>query len=80
MKPPEPVKPVVDKSEADKVIEYKAPAPVTTSNLKRPPFDAPLTVVKPEISSPLLLQLKTLVIQKPDDTTSGKSITMIIAF
>lgn len=41
VKPPEPEKPVVDKSLADEVIEVKAPKPVV-NKIKRPPFETPL--------------------------------------
>ncbi|XP_014276642.1 cysteine and histidine-rich domain-containing protein morgana [Halyomorpha halys] len=52
VKPPEPEKPVVDKSLADEVIEVKAPAPVV-NKIKRPPFETPLVVLKPVVSPAL---------------------------
>ncbi|CAH1404216.1 unnamed protein product [Nezara viridula] len=52
VKPPEPEKPVVDKSLADEVIEVKAPVPIV-NRIKRPPFETPLVVLKPVISPAL---------------------------
>lgn len=75
MKPPEPEKPVVDKSKADEVIEYKAPVPVVASTLERPPFDSPLTLMKPEIANQLQTQFESLIIQQPSALASSKYLT-----
>ncbi|XP_067011194.1 cysteine and histidine-rich domain-containing protein morgana [Anabrus simplex] len=69
-KPPEPEKPVVDKSKADEVIEYKAPEP-TPKALTRPSFDTPLTELKPEIAPGLSQQAESL--QKADDCIAQDS-------
>ncbi|XP_046391958.1 cysteine and histidine-rich domain-containing protein morgana [Ischnura elegans] len=64
VKPPEPEKPVVDKSKADEVIEYKAPQPLMRPSLKRPPLDAPLVELKPDVIAPSL---------KPTEVVSAAS-------
>nr|CAD7441719.1 unnamed protein product [Timema bartmani] len=61
IKPPEPEKPVVDKTEADKVIEAKAPRVPLAQSLERPAFTTPLVQLKPEVSSVLKEQVKALV-------------------
>ncbi|KAF7992793.1 hypothetical protein HCN44_005137 [Aphidius gifuensis] len=68
-KPPEPEKPIVDKTKVDEVIEYRAP----TSNfvgLKRPSFDTEQTIITPTVSTTLLEQIKTLTANKPDTCDS----------
>uniref|UniRef100_A0A1B6GUF1 CHORD domain-containing protein n=1 Tax=Cuerna arida TaxID=1464854 RepID=A0A1B6GUF1_9HEMI len=56
-KPEEPQKPVVDKSKADEVIEYRAPKPITEVADIRPSFDSPLTTVTPAVSDVLRKQV-----------------------
>lgn len=61
VKPAEPEKPPVDKTKSDEVIEYVAPRPPETPALERPPFDTPLVVMKPIVSSGLRDQVAKLV-------------------
>ncbi|GLH11776.1 Cysteine and histidine-rich domain-containing protein [Gryllus bimaculatus] len=60
VKPPEPEKPVVDKSKADEVIEYKAPEPLVREALERPSFDSPLMTLKVDVSPALAQQVQSL--------------------
>nr|CAD7402949.1 unnamed protein product [Timema cristinae] len=61
IKPPEPEKPVVDKSEVNKVIEVKTAREPLAQSLERPAFTTPLVQLKPEVSSVLEEQVKALV-------------------
>lgn len=63
-KPPEPEKPVVDKSKADEVIVVRPPV---QESLPRPPLTTPLTTLKTEISPSVKQLLETL--QKSDDSS-----------
>lgn len=56
-KPPEPVKPVVDKATAHEVIEVRPPV---KESLERPPLNTPLVEVKPDIAPSLKQQLESL--------------------
>lgn len=58
VKPPEPEKPLVDKSKAHEVIEVVAKP--FMPKLKRPAFDSPQTALKPSVSPALLEQIKGL--------------------
>lgn len=58
IKPPEPERRVVDQSKKDEVIVVKPPTP---SSLERPPFDSPLTELKPSVAASLKQQLEGLV-------------------
>ncbi|XP_008558583.1 cysteine and histidine-rich domain-containing protein morgana [Microplitis demolitor] len=57
-KPPEPVKPAVDKSKAE-VIEYRAPIIETT--IERPGFDTPQKNIQATVSDSLMEQVKSLI-------------------
>ncbi|CAL7934163.1 unnamed protein product [Xylocopa violacea] len=57
IKPPEPEK-SVDKSKSNEVIEVKPL--VNGAGLERPPFDTPQIILKPNVSSTLLEQIKGL--------------------
>ncbi|CAG2057053.1 unnamed protein product, partial [Timema podura] len=72
IKPPEPEKPVVDKTEADKVIEVKAPRVPLAQSLERPAFTTPLVQLKPEVSSVLAEQVKALV--KPSQNNQRETL------
>nr|CAD7413437.1 unnamed protein product [Timema poppensis] len=72
IKPPEPEKPVVDKSEVNKVIEVKTPREPLAQSLVRPAFTTPLVQLKPEVSSVLEEQVKALV--KPSQNNQRDSL------
>ncbi|XP_054258498.1 cysteine and histidine-rich domain-containing protein morgana-like [Macrosteles quadrilineatus] len=57
VKPEEPQKPVVDKSKAAEVIEYRAPKPFTEPTVERPSFDSPMTTMVPAVSDVLRQQV-----------------------
>nr|CAD7266687.1 unnamed protein product [Timema shepardi] len=72
IKPPEPEKPVVDKSEVNKVIEVKTPREPLAQSLVRPAFTTPLVQLKPEVSSVLEEQVKALV--KPSQNNQRETL------
>ncbi|XP_014212927.1 cysteine and histidine-rich domain-containing protein [Copidosoma floridanum] len=78
VKPPEPQKPIVDKSEAEKVIEVCVKPLNTESQVERPPFNSPQVTLKPIISPNLLEQIKNLKVlnntnQDKSDIAIGQS-------
>ncbi|XP_026480013.1 cysteine and histidine-rich domain-containing protein [Ctenocephalides felis] len=66
-KPPEPVKPVVNNEEIDKIIEQKR-APIVKTRMRRPSIHSALTLVAPTISESLKNQLHTIVV--PDKSST----------
>lgn len=60
VKPPEPEKPVVDKSKADEIIEYKAPKELVRESLERPPYESKLVSLKVDVAPALVQQVQSL--------------------
>lgn len=65
VKPEEPVKPAPAQTLPDEVIEVK---PVTAPQIKRPPFDSPMTILKPILTP----SVKQLINSNQNNTTEMK--------
>ncbi|XP_063237847.1 cysteine and histidine-rich domain-containing protein morgana isoform X2 [Bacillus rossius redtenbacheri] len=72
VKPPEPERPVVDKSTADEVIEVKAPRQPVPEPLARSSFDTPLVTLRTEVSPGLSQELQRLVLSPRDPAGDAK--------
>ncbi|XP_012286332.1 cysteine and histidine-rich domain-containing protein [Orussus abietinus] len=72
IKPPEPEKRVIDKSEADKVVTVNVQPLKERAALERPPFDSPQVTLTPTVSSSLLQQIEGLTSQPVEVNTDTK--------
>lgn len=73
VKPPEPEKPIIDKSKAHEVIEVRAQSLNTcASKLERPNFHSSCVLLKPTISPGLLEQMKESTATSPTTDDSSK--------
>ncbi|XP_049804118.1 cysteine and histidine-rich domain-containing protein morgana [Schistocerca nitens] len=73
VKPPEPEKPIVDKSKADEVVVYNAPKPVAPPVLERPSFDTPLVLMAPQVSPALERQVCSKVVTVNDEEVESSA-------
>jgi len=69
-KPEEPVKPVVDKSTVEEVIEVK---PIVKEQLQRPPFDTPLIALNTNVATSLRQQMEQLKIPSKSEVSQEAS-------